>query len=85
MEYNNTEYRARIQFRNGKTQYPVTLIDFSEDMLDRELWVNKSWGAQGVVKINDANIPEEDLYYLGFQKIVGVDKVETFVNVTKLY
>ena len=55
------------------------------DMLDKELWVNKSWGDRAVVKINDANIREEDLYYLGFLKVIRIDKVETFVNVTKLY
>lgn len=84
-EYKETEYRAKVQYENGCTHYPVILLHFNEDMIGKELWVNKSWGDRGVVKINDANIPEKDLYYLGFKKIIEIQKVETVTNVTKIY
>ena len=85
MEFNDVVYKAGVQYEDGYTTYPVVLMDFNEDLLDKELWVNKSWGDRGVVKINDANIPEKDLYYLGYLKVVRIDKVETFVNTSKIY
>ena len=88
MREKETEYIAKTRRKDGyESEWPVRGLE--QDMLDKELWGRWCYSGTGnhyvVPKINDARIPEKDLYELGFVKIINIIRKETIKTETLIY